>query len=208
MIFKFKRLGYSMIEAVLAIAVLSIMISVGVSIVFTATDTENTNKDYFIASTLAQEGLEAMRNIYFTNILKYGSENANECAFVMPDDNLDADPDDCGSNLIEDGSYKLNRFVSSNPIRWDLILVSDADRMIQEDELDEAYRLYLEPISDIGNIDIYVSDGNSGNESKYYREIYVTSDGSNAYIEAVVTWYRSSGVISNLKLNTTLPLEF
>ncbi len=173
-----KKLGYSLIEAVIAVTVLSIILVTGISVIVTATQTEATNKNYLIANMLAQEGIEAVKNIYYSNILRFGSENANSCAFVhltldSPVDEIDT----CGSKFIWAGSYILKRDTDSGYLKW--LLGSEAEdddytgavmANTEDDTLNPIYRLYLQ--NNISGIPTYTHES-IGTEPRNTIEKYI-----------------------------------
>lgn len=198
--------GYSLIEAVIAIGLLSTIIGIALSIILLSTGTENVNKDFLLANSLAFEGVEAMKNIYYTNILKYGSENSFECGFVMPGQpGTDIDTE-CAlaEQIAVDGEsryYRVNRVIDdpSKILTWDLSEASPTSVITEDRELTAAasdYRLSLKYIcadDDACNeenaiFELYNSvEGEV--ETKYYREVEVTKDGPSTEVTSRVFWF-------------------
>lgn len=213
------RKAYSLIEAVVAIGILSIIISVGVSIIFVSSDTENVNKDLLLGNVLALEGAEAMKNIYYTNVLKYGEENAEDCGFVLPglvDDEGDPDVSQCTdeNKFYEAGVdrfYRVNRVYQDGPdsgndiLTWELSELPSAQSIIDDGDLDDDdsdYRLAVTEDAILGQI--YSEGGDT--DTKYYREIMVSSDGTTVEMISRVHWILQSGTIRTVESSFSLPI--
>ena len=108
------RKGESIIEAVIALTILAIGISMVSTIIGSSLRSINASKNRIIAISIAREGIEAMRNIRDTNWLKFNSTR-RECW------NHDPRTDTCNdaSEPILPGEYVIYKepIDSANPIK-------------------------------------------------------------------------------------------
>lgn len=207
------RKAYSLVEAVVAVSVLTIIISVGVSIIFVSSDTENTNKDILIGSSLAAEGAEAIKSIYYTNILKFGEDDTGNCALVLPDAGNDSSVcsyDDYPKKYmyVDGGSkyFQLSRKYSAGAegndlLTWGLFDSARTDSIIADGSLDDDddFRLSIRYLcKDAACVDgeigeIYAHDGTV--PTKFYREIQTRDNGTEIEVLSRVHWVTSSSGI-------------
>jgi type II secretory pathway pseudopilin PulG len=218
------RKAYSLIEAVVAVSVLTVIISVGVSIIFVSSDTETTNRDLLIGNSLAAEGAEAMKGVYYTNILKFGEDEVADCGLVKP--GLAADSTLCAANLFynpapgSDRYYILSRKYTTDGspndiLTWELSFPDDLERNVSvanDGVLDEDdYRLSIKyicnvsPCNERNNIgEIYAHDGVT--PTKFYREILTRDDGGDSVlISSRVHWVTAEGGIRTAENSFELP---
>jgi len=152
------RKAFSLIEAMVAIGILTIIISVGTNIIFLSADTENVNKSLLIANELALEGVEAVQNIYDTNLLKYGESNKDRCALIDPK----MKGEDADTECIE-----ANQLYSSTAHKEKYLLLS---RNYTSDKIKD---MLTWSVREKGNTSI-IADNNLGNnnDSKYKLYLY------------------------------------
>lgn len=222
------RKAYSLVEAMVAVSVLTIIISVGVSIIFVSSETENTNKDLLIGTSLAAEGAEAMKSIYYTNILKFGEDDVDECGLLLP--GLANIVGNCIDKFKfykegEDRYYRLSRnyfkpsSAENDLLTWSLYLptVGSPLRGVESvvadgllNDRDSAYRLSINyiceesPCSEDGAIaEIYDIDGDI--PTKFYREILTSDLGTSVLISSRVHWATTDGNIRTVENSFELP---
>lgn len=152
--------GETLIEVLMAVSVLMIALVPTAGLKVQSVQNIAFNRDHLIAETLANEGIEIIRNMRDTNALKF-SEKAEECWNTKPDS-------DCGDE-IKAGSYILKRDI--NTLKWDIENIGA--NSIPDDfnfEEDSEYRLKLDSATQLYNHD-------SGDPTNFYREIYIEYDG-------------------------------
>lgn len=217
------RKAYSLIEAVVAVSVLTIIISVGVSIIFVSSDTESTNKDLLIGNTLAAEGAEAIKAIYYTNILKYGEDDLERCGLMQPEAPNDASYcDDPRNYIYKQGGgeryFILNRKFKSdegtnNLLTWELKQDDQRNVSIAADESlleDKRFRLRTTLLCKSGACkgdgrigEIYASYGTT--DTKFYREIMTRELADSVQISSRVHWRTLQGNIRTVENSFELP---
>ncbi len=191
--FNSKHLGYTLIEAMIALTVLSTSIIVSISIITSSADSENLNRDLLIGSQLADEGVQIVINLYQTNLLRFGQENITSCALMLPE--FDEGPDMCissGESRIGTGNY----FVAMEPINNDLIWNFDivgADLII-DDVINEAYKLYI--YTDSNNTSFYTGKIDGSTASDFYRNVEIEELDTGININSKVSWKRSGGFVT------------
>jgi type II secretory pathway pseudopilin PulG len=202
---KVLKSGYSLIEAVIAVSILAIVISTSLSIILTSTETEEANQDFLIGNMLAVEGAERVKNIYYTNILKFGAENIYDCGFVHTIDTSDVS--NCQANqILDDTNFLQLTGDLKNFDMWDL--VSTSESMVVDGALNDAFALYSvevpSNIADSESINIYVPY-EDGDKTEFHREIIVNTGVENIEIVSRIGWIREDGKIRTLEANVTLP---
>jgi len=209
------RDAYSLIEAMIAVSILSIVIAVGTNIIFISADTENINKSMLVADGLATEGIEAVQGFYDTNVLKYGRDSIDICRYTkpsLPGESIDSDCDELPNHLLYGAGtnaiyYSLNRNYNpdfaSEMLNWKLGAfknesIVDGTSFVNGDEYPdpEDYRLFLheikggDPEETIAKI--YVPGSNALETdlaSKYYREVSFELNTINNEVIATSTVY-------------------
>jgi len=109
--------GETIAETVIALTVLAIGISLSSVLMANSLKNINTSKERVIATNIAREGIEAVRNVRDTNWLKFSGKR-RDCWNHMPkqlaaDDCNTSDP----ANLIEPGTYVV---YMDEDFRWRL----------------------------------------------------------------------------------------
>lgn len=181
---KRKQNGFSLLEVILVISIVTIGLLGVFSLVAQNIQVQNVNKNYLVASMLAQEGLELVRNIRDTNWLSRHAD-ANETPY---DWKLGAG---AGSNsdIVQDGAYVIDYSGNIN------------DSLVNIDSIDDIRaRLYF-------NDDGYYFHDNTGvaTTTDFYRLISVFEDISGNYIVAssTVRW-KNAGRTHNYAVETYL----
>jgi type II secretory pathway pseudopilin PulG len=212
--FNVYRRGYSLLEAVIAVGVITIMISIGISTTMNSAATESTNRDYLIASALAQEGLEIMKNIYATNVLKFGEENSYRCAPVRPN-LLPTEIASCDINWIGDGFHTVSQIYEGASIHGFDLSVATPNDMIGATEIVDTNRLYLKEYC-LGQGDlnacsedltqVYTTSSTGAEPSNYFRQIYTVSNSGTGLItiSSTVAWYGDNGRIQKVQTDSNL----
>jgi hypothetical protein len=156
-----KTVGETLVEALVAIFVLTIVGMVASSMIVSAIRTMRLNEDYLIAQSLTVEAVEAIKNIRDTNWLRYPTDK-EKCW-------LSSDPlSGCANSIGSDSSYALNY-----RNYW------QAERIGSVDAVD--YLLDLSDPNGANNndFDLCASDHfqykqcNTVADAKFYREITV-----------------------------------
>jgi type II secretory pathway pseudopilin PulG len=176
---KFKK-AYSIMEAMIAIAVLSSVTIVALNTITNAADTENLNKDYMTALMLIDSGAQEVMGLYKNNLEKFGKENEANCGLNI---NLSVvSSSNCAAaNNIYNGDYIIFIDPSNQVIKSQIV----TGGTFSEDEVTTEYRVYE---ASIGSDDFLLTQNSAlgvTNPTKYYRRIVATStvNGSNLDVE-------------------------
>ena len=129
------------------------------SLVIQNLQAQSVNKEYLIASMLAQEGLELVRNQRDNNWLDQADD------WLLGENGADSDTD-----LLRDGSYKIDYRGFANA-------VNTPDAI---DTATNANRLYEDASG-------YYTTVNTGNATPYYRLIHITGSQGDDFIGASST---------------------
>lgn len=184
-----KTRGDTILEVVVATAILSTILIATFNILQRAVDTNVNISNRIIALNIAREGIEAVRNIRDTNWLKYSGDRRDK--WLCHDSS--GNPDNCdGSNFSGDGDL-----INGNDDANDTYYIVDFDTSVnryyltettQQAEIDflasqpnrEQFRLYL--TGSAPQRYTHTSTGNTATE--FYRQIYLDID--NPYNTTVV----------------------
>lgn len=196
------RSGYSLIEVMIALVVLSATMMISINIITSTADSENLNKDILIATELAEEGLQAGMNLYQTNLMKYGEENIEECALVM--EAVDDPILECPIALkLSNGNYFVYLLYdkdrntmdwSANEVLGDLV---NDDGSINKD--------YMLSTLKFEQGTLYTLPSGDSDESKYFRQLQIEylPDRSGIQFASTVAWLRAGGFVTR-KTSTTI----
>lgn len=173
-----KFRGDSILEVVVATALLSSVLIATFSILNRAVATNVNVKNRIIALNIAREGIEAVRNVRDTNWLKYSGDRRSKWLCL---DTI-ADPNSClnttsGAQIDSgnSGTYYLIEF-NETAGRYYLSLLNEGGAAISQNEIDIAtavdphphYRLFIDSTNnrythtDAGNI-----------RTEFHRQIYI-----------------------------------
>ncbi|MCK5472059.1 hypothetical protein KAI54_02630 [Candidatus Gracilibacteria bacterium] len=162
-----SRKGETLVEVSVALVLLVVGALSALRLLGLAGISNQITKERVIATNLAREGLEAVRNIRDTNWLRFAGERRrcwnNLDASSCLDGNSDGIPDD----PIEHQKYYFTKFDNVN-FRWELDatgLVARLDLRNGLDASDSGYRLQLNANG------VYNHDA-VGTDTIYFREIY------------------------------------
>jgi type II secretory pathway pseudopilin PulG len=184
------RKGYSFIEAIVAISVLSALIVISLNATTSSADTENINKDFLVAELLAQEGIELIWTLYNTNLLKFGEENIEQCAFMLP--TFTGNANNCNTSIIKldngNGYIIYNNLLNKNVEVDQFIGINEIS---DDNAFDERFRLYIHEPSGM-----YVNGAPTAGltPTKFYRGVFVSTADGTKIIEVNVSFIRSGGL--------------
>jgi type II secretory pathway pseudopilin PulG len=204
-----SRRGETLVEVFVAIIILVVGALSAVKLLGLASINNQLTKERVIATNLAREGLEAVRNIRDTNWLRFGGERRlcwNNADFSDPveckDDNVDGATD---TPITHAANYTVK--FNAVTFRWELAVA--AGELDLAGGIDAAYRLQTDATG------LYNHDA-TGTNTIYFREIYTeylnddqslaTIDKEKANILRVtskVEWM-DRGIISDVTLTTIL----
>ncbi len=166
----FKKKGESIIEVLIAIVILTIVMTAAFKTLTTVTSSNINVKNRIMALNIAREGIEAVRNIRDTNWIKYSGDLDTKW---LCHDTL-ASPNNClgaSVNKLVDGFYSVDFSNISN--RYLLTLINHGT----------SYRLNLSgPSSGIENFRLFKKtnkklthddNGGANEKSPFYRQIEI-----------------------------------
>lgn len=196
-----KRSGESLIEIVVAMVVISISVTIAINLLISSNDSTNLNRNYLLGDNLANEGIEAVYNMVYTNVIRYGTENIDDCWLVYHGDFF---ADECDENQIVSipdarlivESY-LTRGYSQPDLHWEL-----DDRTNETLDLAgapagaETFRLYRADFDEIDSY-YYTNEVDGNRPSFYYRSIKLEIDPvipDEVTVTARVQWQGASKV--------------
>jgi type II secretory pathway pseudopilin PulG len=171
--------GDSILEVVIATAILSTMMIATFDILQRALDTNINVKNRIIALNIAREGVEAVRNIRDTNWLKYSGERREK--WLCMDEKLANPTDDPTCKGVINNTDIINNNVPNTFVYYTVDFDTDDDRFYLNREALQAqidfeasqvgrddYRLYQETV---GFSDFYTHRSAGNVESPFYRQI-------------------------------------
>lgn len=185
------RKGYSFIEAIVAIGIISSLVVVAISVVNSSSETENINKDFLTAGLLAVESNELVLSLYQTNVARFGKEYAQSCGLMYQ--TYSGEADDC--NDSNEQIYLKANYIIQND--WDNYRIQanlNEVPLIENDVFDPSFRLKEK---DIQGTSVYVySDDANDTPTKFYRSVYISNDidGESWKVESKVGWIRPGGI--------------
>ena len=185
--------GYTILEAVIALTVLTIAVSVSLNIITSSVDSENLNRDLVIAAQLAEEGVEEMINVYQSNIVKFGAANSVNCGLMMPSFNSSADLCLASSNKFTAGNY----FIGLKGTSWTYVKIDK--EFIVSNALNPKFKLYL---FDSGGSKIYGANLSGATATDFYRVVSISDITEvSATITSKVGWVRQGGFITTREVS-------
>lgn len=193
---KTQKPAESLVEVVIAVFVVALGSGAATSLIINAIQANSFSKDSLVALNLAVEGIEAMRDIRDTNWIKFGYDKAN-CWNVLPG-SVSAPGFDCtaAANKIGVGAASTYYSVDLNPTNYSWSLPTKIDNALDLSTpllaTNDRYRLGFVDLNGTGDKDIYVTApfitstvlptvgfaGSSSGDSKFYRMIEISYDGS------------------------------
>lgn len=199
-----NRKGYSFIEAIIAVAILSSLIVLAINVTTSSADSENTNRDYLIADLMSVQTSELVESLYKTNAIKFGIGNLEECALMLP--TYTGNSEACGTAASTE--QKLNvelNYVASFDANQNLQFRVIPEAIIDEatNQLNSAYAVY-ETENQYYNQPEAVSD--SDKATKFHRKLIVSND-DGLSVEVTVAWIGPSGNIAQSSKKFNLVYE-
>jgi len=165
-----SRRGETIVEVIIAVVVLVVGILAAFRLLINSGIQNELSRERVVATNLAREGIEAVRNIRDTNWLRFGGEKRlcwNNADFIAPITCEDSNSDGVPNEHIKHNQLYISEFDNSN-YRWKLATQSDAldlgDGNISANN--EKYRLKIDA-NGLFNHDT------AGTDSIYFREIYI-----------------------------------
>ncbi|MBU2523634.1 hypothetical protein KKG71_00375 [Patescibacteria group bacterium] len=174
----------SLIEVIVASLVLIITSTAAVTMLTTASDSNNLNRDRMRAMNLAREGIEAVHNIKDTNMLRSGAYGESCWNFLEYTGNTNCDDTTTKTDttFIKGGKYILDRQLDT--YKWYLKSKSSTDNFSSEYKV--AQVLTTDPTDFYRVIDIQYMDSNLSATGITYK------DGTVMYVKSTVFWkYKS-----------------
>jgi hypothetical protein len=209
------RKAYSLIEAIIAISILSTVTITAIMIITQSANSENLNRDYLFASALNQEAHEFVKNIYSSNLLKFGKEYSLECGMMLPTYTGTADQCDTSEAFkLTAGPYTIAQNFENQSL--DIVNLDTARLFNSSGNIDpfnsQNYIIYQREVSSNNdNFSIFQTrstSGPSGTPTKFYREIYISySTPEIVNIESTVAWLRAGGLLTRESTSLNINLN-
>ncbi|MBD3270555.1 hypothetical protein GF376_03440 [Candidatus Peregrinibacteria bacterium] len=160
---KGSKRAETLLEVIIAIGMISIAAATSATLIVTSLNAVSFNKDSLIALNLAQEGLEAVKNLRDTNWIKFSSA-PERCWNLLPGELSCPNPKAQVSFLNSSSEYSLTE-----------TLEEQSDTLDLEDGTDDAFRIRRYDINSDGVADFSRSGVESGalDSTKYYRSISI-----------------------------------
>lgn len=154
--------GETILEVIIAVTVLMLILGPASALYISSTHTIAGNRNDLIAAALAEEGIEMLRNMRDTNLLKF-SPKAQECWNTKPDHDTLTDSDapmtaqscENSDNKIAGGKYRLT--LNPGTLEWNLEVPDDPIPQLSEP-----------PIAAVGDIEEYRLFFDEGGTSFYF----------------------------------------
>ena len=179
-----KNKGFSLVEIVIAITTLVVVVVAATTLVVSSIQTTTLNVDNIIAYNLAQEGLEAVRNMRDSNWLSNQDYRKGGNLFWGSDFNQKQ-----GEYIVE---YKnIGRIMGMEDQNIDAVYLKQyAPWSLKPIGNNTEAKLYL--MEDMGlGVKRYTHESMLGNETKYSRKIIIneiSDDGNKIRVESMVFW--------------------
>lgn len=214
--FKIKNLGETLTEVLVAVGIITIVLTNSLMLVNRGNSTNISVKNKILAINIAREGIEGVRNIRDTNWLKYSGDRKGKW-LCLDEINTVPNPDTltpCKS-IISSGKYiidfnnDLHRFFAVTHTETDKLDLSNVARDFS------LYKLYKDNASFRYT---HISTGN--NETIFYRQLELTpesppecdevsdayqcTDNPRLHVVSRVQWKESESVVGTVTLETYL----
>ena len=115
---KDNKNGFTLVETLVAIAILLLAVAAPLSLATKSLNSSALSKQQIIASFLAQEAMEFIRNVRDENVLKDGNWLSNHISKCYDSDGCTVDPTDSGTDKIKtcNGVCSLLRYNKSTGV--------------------------------------------------------------------------------------------
>ncbi len=193
---KFKsRVAESLIETIIAVTVIIIGSSAAIGITHSSLKGNESIGYKMVAMNLAQEGIEAVKNIRDSNYLRFASDP--DSCWKSLRATAAATSSNCTSTaafVISDGTYYLTRDITTNLYAWGLT-TSATKKQIYTYTMDATHQLYANK----GANSSYTSAS-----TIYYRTLTVANTSTNSFDLTVTVTWTESGISKTLSLTRTI----
>jgi type II secretory pathway pseudopilin PulG len=190
MLNKIKRSGYSFIEAIVAIAILSGVIVLALNVITSNADTEVVNRDSLTVNALSEDAIAHIESFYYNNLRKFGQENAEECGLMLKLYTGEASGCQAASNNLKLATGDLF-LIETDLANSSFSLVKSQIELINAGQFSDIAKVYSTEISGFNKF-IQSSNQNTISEAqptKYYRLAKrVTGEDSTFKFEILVGW--------------------
>lgn len=218
--FSFKNpRAETLLEVVISVAMIMVVLAPASALFISSSQNTSGNRNDLVASMMAQEGLEIIRNIRDTNFLRFPEGSVSDCWNMKPD------AADCAipANKISAGSYTVSPDLQ-NPAAVHFAPVNDA-MALENPSAD--YRLKLDesslPVCDLvtttnchthfkedTHLYIHSADATRGTPVDFYRDVKIeyldlNSDSASDLMRVTSTVvYRAGSKWKNIIVSTSL----
>lgn len=181
---KFTAAGLVLTEALIAVATLAFGVVALGSITNNAISTAILSKDYLVAGGLVKEGVEAVKDIRYSNWLLKPNDTATCWLRLVPDNTSDPN---CGYT-----ASTTNYIVTSNNGSWSMQSAGGAVLNL-DSESNPRYTLYLDSNPDTAgyyaSLSNLAANSTTITASRYYRSVNFTKvDSNSATFTVTVEW--------------------
>lgn len=194
----------SLIEVIIALGILLLVIGPAGALYTSSMRNTTVNRDKLVAEALADSGIEIVRNMRDTNLLRF-SPKASLCWNAKPElptvSALEDGLDSCElpENKISAGSYRL---IMDSGFNWTLDGIQDTALASDfNPPADSPYRLKLDSSNNFYN-------HASGSYTNFYREIFISySPGGKSLKAASTVFFRAGSNVYRVRRATFLTPE-
>ncbi len=187
--------GFTLVEILISVAILAVTLTAMANLVIVTMRANQSNMNTLQGYYLAQQGIEAMRNLRDSNWMQnygwnqgddlWGTDFAcsmdDETLYFLVDENTDVQVSNLDVMTDVIGERSLGLFESSSVTNppWELTLIS-------EDSVDEVADLYI--VAESAGYDVLTHDGDKESGFSRYIKVYYEECDDVAEVSSIVTW--------------------
>lgn len=193
--YKFKsRCAESLIETIIAITVIIIGSSAAIGITHSALKGNESIGYKMVAMNLAEEGIEAVKNIRDTNYLRFAS--APDTCWKTLRATTAATVTNCSTSVISDGTYYLTRDLSTNLFAWGMATGTTKIEIWTYTLDTTPHQIYAQKSASC--------TGCTSSATIYSRKLTVANTDTNSFDLTVTVTWTEAGISKTLSLTRTI----
>lgn len=133
------RNGFSIIEIVISLSLMSFLFVLTLDILNTSNDTTNLNKEKFLLNQITENEFEKLRNQINTQEIRYGELRLSECfaqVDFLPDPQQECNQDILVNELeIEDFNVRTELSKQNSKLIGEVIILKDSNTLVSKKNL-------------------------------------------------------------------------